>query len=1148
MSLCHLLAVWLRPRWPFGSTLLIGALFGNIALSAPSSEPSLAQLGVQQWRQAEGLSSNWVRDLVETPDGFIWIASVKGLSRFDGKVFSHFNSSNLPGLPRAPVTDLALSPDGTLLIGLEYGGIRRLEGDRLDPVEPVILSGMDATVMDMRWVGDTLWVASARGLWRVLEDREERVESGAPLAEAVVVALQVHRGSLWARTDSAGLWHLVDGRWQSSPDAPGCFAGGFVIDVAGTQYSSCRNGVWMRADETSEWQRIHPAASVGKLFVDAQQRLLIGGPDGLLRWSKGAMEQRPLGDGLNDWRVRAFLQDHRGDVWIGTFAGGVSRLREGAVRSLGRPEGLHINSATAVLSDGEQIWAGAFRGGLFRTDHVGERLQHWSTAQGLPGQTPWALAFDVEQPNAIWVGTESGLAWLHEGRLHPAGPKGQRWAGHISVLYADPIKAGTLWISDRVNPVIELSADGITRHDANVGLPLRATRFIARDRGGHLLAGGAEGLFQQRGDRWHRIDLGEPRRDYVSAFAEATDGTLWVASGALGLVRLKEGRRAVFGYDSGLSFWPIHTLALEGDDFLWMSGDGGLASVRLDDLDGWEQGELPTLPIEHFDRRDGLLDDETNGWGVPSITRLNTGELVYPSLRGLALIDTSKIRSPTVQPDSLYLLEAWAGTRALPLDANGFELDTDERSLRVRYSAVETLRPEAIQFRHRLVGLEQAWSQIEPGNEARYSRIPPGEYRFEFQARAPSGDWVTAAQSYRVHVVAGWWERLDVRIAVGLLILSIAAAVTAWRAHIRHQHARSLLRARTFLRDVIDTSPHPIFVRAKDGSVALSNQAATAVIERQSELAGSDGPETIPVWSNDFQRLATLDRVVISESRELVIDEFELQEGEQSARWYKVIKRPGFSSDGGEVEHVITTAVDISGYKHLELKLREEAAKLRRSREEARQLAAQVLNAQEDERRRLAREMHDDVTQRLAGLAMLAWSTLQALERGGDQKSSAQMQELALALEGVANDVQVLSRELHPPALETLGLVDALHSECRTFAQRTGFEVEFDCVEPISEPNAAAGLAIYRIVQEALRNARTHSSSANAIVSVRSTNAMLQVEVRDFGHGFDPAAKRTHGGMGLASMQERARLAGATFTLESSAGEGTCCRVELPLG
>ena len=344
MSLCHLLAVWLRPRWPFGSRSWSATVWQHRAECA-AIEPSQAQLGVQQWRQAEGLSSNWVRDLVETPDGFIWIASVKGLSRFDGKVFSHFNSSNLPGLPRAPVTDLALSPDGTLLIGLEYGGIRRLEGDRLDPVESVILSGMDATVMDMRWVDGTLWVASSRGLWRVLEGREERVGVGTPLADAVVVTLQVHRGSLWARTDSAGLWHLIDGRWQSSPDAPGCFAGGFVIDAAGTQYSSCRDGVWMRADETTEWQRIHPAASVGKLFVDAQQRLLIGGPDGLLRWSKGAMELRPLGDGLNDWRVRAFQQDHRGDVGLARLRG-VSRLREGAVRSLGRPEGLHINSAT----------------------------------------------------------------------------------------------------------------------------------------------------------------------------------------------------------------------------------------------------------------------------------------------------------------------------------------------------------------------------------------------------------------------------------------------------------------------------------------------------------------------------------------------------------------------------------------------------------------------------------------------------------------------------------------------------------------------------------------------------------------------------------------------------------------------------------
>jgi len=147
----------------------------------------------------------------------------------------------------------------------------------------------------------------------------------------------------------------------------------------------------------------------------------------------------------------------------------------------------------------------------------------------------------------------------------------------------------------------------------------------------------------------------------------------------------------------------------------------------------------------------------------------------------------------------------------------------------------------------------------------------------------------------------------------------------------------------------------------------------------------------------------------------------------------------------------------------------------------------------------------------------------------------------------VPNDVQVLSRDCHPPALEALGLVDALRSECHTFSERTGLEVEFDCIEAITEPSAERGLAVYRIVQEALRNARTHSGCGNAIVSIRSDRSGLQVEVRDFGQGFDPGARDTHGGLGLASMRERARLAGARFTIESAAGEGTCCRIELPL-
>ena len=1118
------------------------ALFG-VALAGPSPcaepvEPSLAQLGVQQWLQKDGLSSNWVRDLVETPDGFIWIATVKGLSRFDGREFTHFNSSNLHGLPRTPVNALALDADGALLIGLEYGGIRRLKGQTLDPVRPSLLSDLDASVLTMRWQGDTLWIGTSAGLWQYRNGSVNRAATGTALERALIKALQVADSTLWVRSDFAGLWKFADGQWQMSADAPGCVAGGFAMDQRGRQFTSCRSGVWTREDgDTSDWQLITPAASVGNLFLDTEQRLLIGGPQGLMRWSHGELESRPLGPGLDDWRVRAFMNDQRGDLWIGTFSGGLTRLRSGPVRSVGVQEGLIKIGATSVLSEGKNVWVGSFRDGLLRTDLNGRALQKWTERDGLPGPTVWALAFDSTTPGAIWMGGEKGLAWLNEGRIHPSGPQGQAWSEAIHVLYADPQQPGTLWLSDRMHPLVELSAAGAIRHDSRRGLPLKTVRFIQRSRSGDLLVGGAEGLYRLQNAHWQRITLGDVERDYVSAMVESEQGDMWVAAGALGLVHLRDGQRKTYDYDSGLNFWPIHALWLDADSHLWMSGDEGIARVRLRDLDHWQTEGRADLPIEHFDRRDGLLDGETNGWGYPALARLPDSRVILPSRRGLAVVDPDQVSSPSLLPANLYVRAAWAGTRELPLEEGRFRLAEDERSLLVHYSAVEMLRPDSIQFRHRLRGLDEQWVVSTTSNEARYSRIPPGVYQFELQARMPGQDWIAASGMPEVVVASPWWLRRNLQWSAAALLLSFAGVLVTWRLRLGKRHADSLAKAREFLRDVVETSPYPIFVRTRSGDIALSNHAARRVIAASVDHPSGliEAPPSAPA-----QRLAALDKAVLSDGQEHVIEELELRLADDSSRWFKVIKRPAKSDDGRVVEHIITTAIDITDYKRAEWRLRE-------SREEARHLAGQVLNAQEDERRRLAREIHDDITQRLAGLAMLAWSTLQGLQRAGERSASVQMNELAEALEHLANDVQALSRELHPAALEALGLVDALRTECRNFSQRTGFAIEFDCAGDVPELGRERSLSAYRIVQEALRNARTHSGSESAIVSIRGSRSGVDIEVRDFGRGFEPENRRAGPGIGLASMRERARLAGAQLQIESVSGEGTCISIALPL-
>jgi signal transduction histidine kinase len=207
-------------------------------------------------------------------------------------------------------------------------------------------------------------------------------------------------------------------------------------------------------------------------------------------------------------------------------------------------------------------------------------------------------------------------------------------------------------------------------------------------------------------------------------------------------------------------------------------------------------------------------------------------------------------------------------------------------------------------------------------------------------------------------------------------------------------------------------------------------------------------------------------------------------------------------------------------------------------------LSRQLLRAQEDERRRLAREIHDDLTQQLAGLSMLAWSTAQSASRDPGRDRHEALEHLARGLERLANDVQALSRELHPPALETLGLAAALQGECINFGRRTGLPIECQVSQAACEPPAEIGLALYRIVQESLRNCLTHACATRVVVALAGDAGGLHLEVRDDGIGFDTAQAAVRPGIGLSGMRERARLAGAELAIHSTPQGGTRVVVE----
>lgn len=219
-------------------------------------------------------------------------------------------------------------------------------------------------------------------------------------------------------------------------------------------------------------------------------------------------------------------------------------------------------------------------------------------------------------------------------------------------------------------------------------------------------------------------------------------------------------------------------------------------------------------------------------------------------------------------------------------------------------------------------------------------------------------------------------------------------------------------------------------------------------------------------------------------------------------------------------------------------------ARRRRAEQAAREFSGRLLHAQEAERARMARELHDDITQRLARLAIDAG----LLEAGRDAgRSSEMMRALREGLVRLSEDVHALSYRLHPALLEDLGLTDALKAECERFSRQESIPVEFRA-EPIPGPiPKATGLCLFRVTQEALRNIARHAQAPSAAITLRAIDDGVQLAITDRGIGFNPRQKDRHTSLGLASMRERMRLVDGEIDIESAPNRGTSVVAWAPL-
>jgi signal transduction histidine kinase len=218
----------------------------------------------------------------------------------------------------------------------------------------------------------------------------------------------------------------------------------------------------------------------------------------------------------------------------------------------------------------------------------------------------------------------------------------------------------------------------------------------------------------------------------------------------------------------------------------------------------------------------------------------------------------------------------------------------------------------------------------------------------------------------------------------------------------------------------------------------------------------------------------------------------------------------------------------------------------RRADGEVASLAGRLITAQEAERSRIARDLHDDINQQLASLSIALSGVRRRLQHGEAAAVQDEIIGLQQRIIDVTNVTRQLSHELHPGVLQHAGLVPALKGHCAEFGAQHGINVTF-CADGLDGVPQEIGLCLYRVAQEALRNIAAHAGARQARVALTPSADGLELVVNDDGQGFDLAEARRRGGVGLISVEERVRLIGGALRIESRPKRGTELRVRVPI-
>ena len=805
------------------------------------ASPAATQSRFDVWTTENGLPQNSINDIVQTRDGFLWLATYGGLVRFDGLRFVVFDRS-ADGIESQRIRRLLEDRAGTLWAASEEGMLIRYRDGRFTSFSGE--HGLPAAnpVRFDESADGSLWITSLTSVTRF--DGERAVTFTAADFPALAARTGPPSLDVWWNHDQKGLHVLIDGQVKTFVIDAGLLGGGVTgvnRDRAGNLWIRTSGaGVVRIGDGRTERYTTReglPADSPQEgFFADRHGRVWLSSQDGRIhRISNGTREL------MGESGLLTLFEDREGSIWLGTWAG-LFRVRDFSVTHRTRRDGLSTNNVYSILqSRSGAIWIGTWGGGLNR--YESDRFSTYTAAHGLGSNHITSIHED--RSGRLWVGTTVGVRYLANDRFEPY-EGGGLLGGQVWAIHED--RAGRLWFGTETG-LVRLADGRFTHWTTRDGLSHDRISSLFEDRSGALWIGGFEGLTRLAGDRFTRYAKAEGFVGmHVRAIHEDRDGVLWVGTYDSGLYRLAGDRLTRYTRRQGLHDNGIFQILEDDRGYLWTGSNRGISRLSRQELNDVAEGRRRSVAPIVLGTQDGLLSLEANGGRQPAGWKTPDGRLWFPTMGGVAVVDPSAVLVNTRPPAALIEDLQIAGR---PTDfTTAVRVPASESTFAIRYTAPSFIRPEGIRFRYRLEGLDDDWVEAGDTRTVTYHLISPGEYVFRVIAANRDGIWNTAGASVRIVVLPPFWRTWWFTALSGGAVLAIALTGHGIRVRqLRREHTRQT----AFSRQLIESQELERRRIANEMHDSLGQELA--IIRQRARTVSERSPET-PAIGKELEEIA----------------------------------------------------------------------------------------------------------------------------------------------------------------------------------------------------------------------------------------------------------------------------------------------------